>query len=228
MTDYTGKTVSVSVRLLQYVLDFPAMGKILHLPGTARSFQACPFRQIEGENCTCNKTLFLQNRRYLPPDHSLHSECNRHVNNASELHFRPAEPLSEIQIRTLRQTYDQLPNSNQKDKFTKTHGLKGCYPFMKLGYHQFQEDMGPDIMHTLNDAASYMSKILNEFVRKEQINKVELEKRVDVSRNEVISLSKEDISKTDEKIHKLIYCSTSTGCKKSFLTEAKSIHPTHA
>ena len=176
MTDYTGKTVSVSLRLLQFILDFPAMGKILHLPGSARSFRACPFCQIEGENCTCNKTLFLQNRRYLPPDHSLRGECNGHVNNANEFRLPPAAPLPVVQIRTLRQTYDQLPNNNQKDKFTKRHGLKGCYPFMKLSYHQFQEDMGPDIMHTLKDAASNMSKILNGFIKKEHINKVELEK----------------------------------------------------
>ena len=55
------------------------------------------------------------------------------------------------------------------------------------------------------------------FVRKEQINKVELEKRVDVSRNEVISpFKRRYIKKQMKKIHKLIYSSTSTGCKKSF------------
>ena len=48
---------------------------------------------------------------------------------------------------------------------------------MDLSYHNFQEDIGPDIMHTLKDVGVNFSKILNGFVSIEKIFEVEAEKR---------------------------------------------------
>ena len=44
----------------------------------------------------------------------------------------------------------------------------------------------------------------------------------------MISLSKEDIGVIDGKIAKLIFPSTATGCKASFLSDPSYLHPTHA
>ena len=78
MQDYEGKNVTVFAKLLNFELDFPAIGKVLHFPGSARSYRACPFCKVVGVNCSCNKTLFLDNRRYLPTDHPMRLKTDAH------------------------------------------------------------------------------------------------------------------------------------------------------
>ena len=176
MQDSGGNEVTISAKLLNFVLDFPAIGKVLHFPGSARSYRACPFCKVTGVNCACNKTLFLNNRRYLSTEHPLRLQTNGHVGNSCETRAPPSPPSSSNDITRLRKEYDQLPNKNQQDKFTKTHGVKGTYPFMDLSYHKFQEDIGPDIMHTLKDVGVNFSNILNSFVSMKKIYRVEVEK----------------------------------------------------
>ena len=228
MISYTGKPISVSVRLLQYVLDYPAIGKVLHFPGSARSFRACPFCQVVGENCACNKTLFLQNRRYLPMSHPLQFATDGHVGNTTETRPPPLAPPTPDEVRELRVKYDVLPNKNQKEKFTKEYGVKGCYPFMKLDYHEFHEDFGPDMMHTLKNAGNNISKVINGYILRSKQVAVEVEKSG--VGNGVIDagLTEEEINDTNGKLKTIIYPSDSTGCKKSFITEAKEVYPTHA
>ena len=43
-----------------------------------------------------------------------------------------------------------------------------------------------------------------------------------------LPLSKEEVNKVNENMVKLIYRSTATGCRRSFLTEVGKVHPTHA
>ena len=178
MINYSGKTVSVSVKLLQYVLDFPAIGKVLNLPGSARSLRACPFCQIIGESCSCNKTLFLQNRRYLPSAHPLQYQVSGHVNNAVEFREAPAAPIDDTENPHLREMYNELPNQNQKQNFTRKHGVKVSYQFVRLTYHKFQEQIGPNIMHSVKVAPVNMSKILNGYIKVSRTRRVEEEKRI--------------------------------------------------
>ena len=132
MKDYRGNDLTVSVKCLRYILDFPAIGKVLNLPGSARSFRACPFCTIIGESCACNKTLFLQNRRYLPIDHPLRKQAVGHVKGEVENRPPPSPPPNMHVTRTLREDYDKLPNKNRKKKYILEHGVKGCYELMRL------------------------------------------------------------------------------------------------
>ena len=151
-----------------------------------------------------------------------------HVNNAVEFREAPAAPIDETENRCLREMYNQLPNQNQKQNFTRKHGVKGTYQFMRLTYHKFQEQIGPDIMHSVKVAAVNMSKILNGYIKVSSIRRVEEEKRIAFNVSEMISLSKEDIGVIDGKIAKLIFPSTATGCKSSFLSDPSHLHTTHA
>ena len=223
MNDYRGKEVSVSAKLLNFVLDFPAIGKVLHFPGSARSYRACPFCKVVGVNCSCNKTLFLDNRRYLPRDHPLRHQTANHVGNEPETREPPPPPSSTEEVVRLRHQYDRLPNKNQKDNFTKAHGLKGTYPFMDLSYHNFQDDIGPDIMHTLKDVGVNFSKILNGFVSIEKIFEVEAEKRKDGGNLVREMLTSDDIAAIDQNLQYIIYPTTATGCQKSFLADSSNV-----
>ena len=164
--------------------------------------------------------MFLENRRSLPADHPLRLQSVGHVGSTSETRDPPLPPLPSEEIARLRRKYETLPNNNQKKKFTEEHGLKGTYPFMDLSYHQFQADMGPDIMHTLKDIGANLSKILNGFFSADKQYEVEVEKR-----NDEIKMT-EDILTPDLK--NIIYPTTATGCKKSFITDASNVTPTHA
>ena len=51
----------------------------------------------------------------------------------------------------LRQVYDELPSDNQRKKFTREHGLKGTYPFLKQPYQELIKHFQPDGMHPISD-----------------------------------------------------------------------------
>ena len=60
LTNSSGEVNEVSTKLLSYVLNFLAIGKDLHLPGSRRSFQAHPFCKRNEITCkVCWKTLAL-------------------------------------------------------------------------------------------------------------------------------------------------------------------------
>ena len=170
MADENGKLLNVSVKLLNFVLDFPAIGKVLHLPESARSFVACAFCAIRGMSCKVhNKTVFLENRRYLNADHPLRFQHENQVGGVEEHRKPPILERSPTETRQLRQKYDELPNESQKKKHTNEHGVKGTYKLMDLPYHKFEQHLGPDPMHTIKDCVVNISKILNG---KEPIEKI--------------------------------------------------------
>ena len=83
-------------------------------------------------------------------------------------------------------------------------------------------------MHSVKVAAVNMSKILNGYMKVTSVRRVEEEKWIVFNFSEMISLSKEDIGVIDGKIAKLIFPSTATGCKTSFLPDPYHLHSTHA
>ena len=61
MRDHLGNIIDVKVKLLDFTFDYPAIGNVLHYPGSARSFKECMFCGITGENCVAlNKTYFYK------------------------------------------------------------------------------------------------------------------------------------------------------------------------
>ncbi|XP_066925721.1 uncharacterized protein [Clytia hemisphaerica] len=68
---YMEAPVRIKVRLLQYVLDFPAISKVLQQPA-AGGLKACPWCKLEGCYChALNKTVYINIRRNLDPTHCL-------------------------------------------------------------------------------------------------------------------------------------------------------------
>ena len=229
MKNPDGFDVRVSAKALLNVLDFPAIGKVLHLPGSARSFRACPFCPIIGVN-VCNKTVFLENRRFLPPDHKLRSETEGQVFGQPEHRPPPIMDRSAEETRALREEYDRLKNDNQRKAYTKTHGVKGVYQFMKLDYHKFEQHIGPDPMHTVKNTLVNIAKIMNGFVARDKISQSEREFRGTDADLYTLSvcLEKQEIKRVDERIGTLIFPADATGCKESFLTTPGKVQPTHA
>ena len=227
MKDHRGKDISVKVKILRYVLDFPAIGKVLHLPGSAMSVRACPFCQIRGRWCCKNRMLFVNNRRLLPEDHPLRLETDCHIDGKSEEREPPSPPPTNEEISRLRQQYDQLKSTSAKEKYTKLHGVKGEYVLMQLPDHGFQHQIGPDIMHTLKNAGTTLCRIMGGQISGDVIDAVEEEFR-GVSSKSVFPLKKEDCAVVDENMEKLIYPKNSTGLRNSFLKQLGQIYPTHA
>ena len=164
MINYAGEEKTVSVRLCHFCLDFPAIGKVMHLPGSGRAKKACPFCQISGESVG-PRTLFLHNRRFLEDDdHCLRWQRVGYPKCRPEIRGPPDPPPSIEEIRRLRTQYDLLPNTNQKEKFTKEHGLKGMYPFAELEDHSFHQDLGGgDIMHTEKDMGVNICRVYKHY-----------------------------------------------------------------
>ena len=90
MKDSNGNYINVGVKLLEFTLDYPAIGKVLHYPGSGRSHRACMFCDIVGESSkVLNKTLFLQNRRFLDQSHKLRFETIGQVRSCIETRDPP-------------------------------------------------------------------------------------------------------------------------------------------
>ena len=114
--------------------------------------------------------------------------------------------------------------------FTQANGVKGTYEFMRLSYHRFQEDIGPDPMHTVKDVMENITKIMNGTIKRDKI--IAAEKEFKPSNRTLdcttLILSDEEIKRVNGRIETLIFPCNATGCKKSFLTNTRGFHPTHA
>ena len=142
---YMSAPVDVKVKLLQFVLDFPGLAKVMSLPGSG-AIRACPWCEAVGTySKALGKTVYLENRRYLHENH-----CLRHSSSftSTELREQPSSLSIELE-RKRRSDFDCLPNENQKKNFSKQNGVKGTYQLSKLKYHRYHRDYLPDGMHTI-------------------------------------------------------------------------------
>ena len=152
---YMRAPVKVQAKLLQYVLDFPGISKLLKLPSTG-AVKACPWCSITGKySKSFRKTVYLDNRRYLESDNVLRS--NENFTGSSEYDHRIKPGTLTVEDQTFkRRQFDQLPNENQRKIFTREHGVKGTYALMKLPYHRYHEHVQPDGMHTVFDVVEHI------------------------------------------------------------------------
>ena len=85
--------IEIKVRLLQYVLDFPGISKVLKQPSTG-AIMACPWCDVKGiHSHNLKKTVYRQDDK-------------------------ETQTLSVDAESKLRKKYDELPNENQKKKFS--------------------------------------------------------------------------------------------------------------
>ena len=151
MKDSNGNYINVSMKLLEFTLDYPAIGKVLHYPGSGRSHRACMFCDIVGESSkVLNKTLFLQNRCFLDQSHKLRFETIGQVRSCIETRDPPSLQRTIKMTENLRKEYDELKKLSEQRAFVKEHGVKGTYEFMRLSYHRFQLQLGliPTVIHS--------------------------------------------------------------------------------
>lgn len=60
--------------VLLYVLDYPGISKVMSVVGSG-GYQGCMFCNIQGErNSSLQKVVYLQNRRFLPPDSEIRND----------------------------------------------------------------------------------------------------------------------------------------------------------
>ena len=74
---YNSAPFQCKVEILLYVLDYPGLGKVMSVVGSG-GLQGCMFCNLEGErDSNLQKTVYLQNRRFLPPDSKLRKDTKR-------------------------------------------------------------------------------------------------------------------------------------------------------
>ncbi|XP_071135395.1 uncharacterized protein [Mytilus edulis] len=166
---YRKAPVKVKVALLQFLCDIPAYSKLLHISGHS-GLRSCGYCKETGIYCKhLSKTIHLSNRQFLPENHPLRSS-NRFSNGSVELKQQPVTYTNEEE-RHLREIFDNKPNRNQQNNFQKATGLKGKYSIMKLPYHDRNQQMQPDGMHTIAD---FISHVMDLLVGKSDTKKVRL------------------------------------------------------
>ena len=152
---YMQAPIEIQAKLLQYVLDFPGISKLLKLPSTG-AIKACPWCGVSGHYCkSFRKTVYLDNRRYLENDNVLRSSKDFAWDTNYEDRQTPAALTTEEQTER-RNEYDILPNDNRKKAFSREYGVKGSYALMKLPYHRYHEHVQPDGMHTIFDVVEHV------------------------------------------------------------------------
>ena len=162
---YIKAPVNIKVNLLQYVLDFPAIGKYLQQP-VAGAIKACPFCEIQGCYCfSLKKTLYRDSRRYLEQEDQLRI---RTTFSSSEGREKFAT-LSVLEDKHRRSKFDKIKVGNKRKLFVKENSVKGAYSFMKLLYNQFYRDYQPDGMHTVTDV---VKTVMNWLTGNVDINKL--------------------------------------------------------
>ena len=75
---YSGSPFQVKISVLLHVLDYPALGKVMGVVGS-RGIKGCAFCVLSGEWCeSLHETIYLQNRRFLPPSSLLRKDKNKY------------------------------------------------------------------------------------------------------------------------------------------------------
>lgn len=76
---YAHAPFKAKVAVLLYVLDYPGIGKVLGVVGSG-GLQGCAFCSLQGERCeVLHKTVYMQNRRYLPSTSPLRKDTVKYV-----------------------------------------------------------------------------------------------------------------------------------------------------
>ena len=105
------------------------------------------------------KTLYLQNRRFIPQDSllrqdSAHFECEEH---------RQSPPKPDIEtVKNDRRKYEDAPNAAQRSSLARESGVHGHYALEKVLETSMIPDVcQPDPMHTLKSKYSNFTLLLN-------------------------------------------------------------------
>ena len=219
---YMNAPVTIKTRLLQFVLDFPGIAKLLQYPGSG-AIMACPWCEIMGVYCqSMHKTVYLQNRRYLPEDHVLRSS---NTFNIPEIDPKPTS-LSADHEKQLRSDYETLGNNNQKKKFTRSNGVKGTYALMKLPYHKFSEHVHPDGMHTVADVLQHVLEWLignkNETTMINAENEM-LSKKESLAKDAITTLTSNEKLLGNKRCKSLLFPAGCSGYKGDVFNHPKEV-----
>ena len=220
---YMSAPIQIQAKLLQYVLDFPGISKLLQLPSTG-AIKGCPWCGIVGKYSKAyRKTIYLDNRRYLKDVCVLRDNSN-FVGDRNELRCAPAA-LTEIEIKDGRLKYDTLPNTNQKKKFAKENGVKGSYALMKLPYHRYHHHVQPDGMHTVCDFMEHILTWLTGKKSEEILQTGEAEFRPGKRKREetIAVLSDQEKSLGNERCANLTFPSSYSGYKGDIFNSPKIV-----
>jgi len=205
---YMSSPIWVKVRLLQYVLDFPGISKVMQQPGTG-GIKACPWCGIAGKYCDHLSKTYTDNRRYLPNMHPLR-RSNLFPGESTEVRKEP-EAISYKDERQIRQAFDLLPNNNQRKNYSRAQGVKGTYTFMRLPYHRLHEHYQPDGMHTIPDILYHVFDWLNGKAKPGRIERAEKNLRSSVDDMFCYSLSKEQKQIVNNRCKGLLFPKSCSG-----------------
>lgn len=217
---YTDLPFNLKAKLVHYILDFPGISKVLNLPAQG-AIKACPWCDVTGYYCKCaGKTIYLENRRFLPADSPLRfDKVNFPFGQTEEKHY-PTKP-DNTEMNSLRTRYDQLPNDAQKKKFSKMHGVKGNYQLNRMESHGGKDDISGDFMHTLKN---FLQRVLN-IISGKNVSKIAAADKEARSHEEIDEevrrwlLSREEKDLVQSRCKKVMFSQNHTGDKGNIIDE---------
>lgn len=106
-----------------------------------------------------DKVVYLQNRRFLPEEHSLR-KAKKNFPGEKSCQQPPPSKLTNEDIQFDSIAYENCKNPTQASLVTKATGSKGCNSFMLLPYHDRTIQVFPDMMHLLKNVVQELVDVI--------------------------------------------------------------------
>lgn len=147
---YNKAPVSVKVKLLLYVLDYPGLNKVYHQHGSG-SLSGCHWCHVIGTKCVhLDKVVYLSNRAYLDKADPIREDKIHFVDKTEDRSVRPK--LQSLYSETsYRKLYDSAKNKSQASCVATATGCKSTYELSSLPEHNRIDERQTDNCHTIKD-----------------------------------------------------------------------------
>ena len=108
--------------------------------------------------------VYIENRSFLPNDHSLRNDVQRFPCRVGE--NKPctsSKPISSAYKELVEKhtIYDQAKSNTERAFLAKSYGCKGRYAFMRLPNHDCTTLVHPDAMHTITNVVTTLVGLLS-------------------------------------------------------------------
>ena len=199
---YKEAPVSVKIKLLLYVLDYPGMSKLFSQHGTG-NLHGCHWCMLRGETCKeLSKVIYQCNRPFLQHNDTLRMNERNFWNKGIDNQPAPVGRGKETDVQ-YREQYKVAKNKTAA--IAKQTGCKDFYPLYRLPYHNRIEESLPDCMHTVKNVVKNLMDIISGRADIAKITASELKRE----RLHILTVSEEEACKCQ--LHSRPYKCTHTG-----------------
>ena len=116
--------------------------------------------EIKGEYCRhLNKLVYLGHRKFLPPEHSLHSDRSNFPHKTDPA--KAPDLKTTAYINKANGKYASSSTTAEQKKIAKKTGCKGIYAFRSLSGHDRIRDTQVDPMHLFKNIGNHIIHLPN-------------------------------------------------------------------